>query len=225
MKKILFVSVITLLFAVSFNSYAADGWYMSGNLGLVSPSDSSLGSFDEAELEAIIEEDLPAGTSGSLEFGYDMGFSVSAAVGYDFGNNYRLEAELAYLTYDIDELSATVTIPGTGSASESMDAGLDGSNLALMFNGYYDFMEGSALRPYITAGIGYAKVDLDIDDDTVMAYQVGLGLSYEMSETLCWDFRYRHFATSDAEVPGPFDEIIDVENSSHNVTVGMRYSF
>lgn len=227
MKKILFVSVITLLLAVSFNAYSADGgWYMSGNIGIVMENDAGIGTWDELELEDLIGEDLPAGTTGSADLTFDMGYMLSAAVGYNFGS-LRLEGELDYLMNDFDEIEATVTAPGLGS--ESVGVGVDGdaSNLIFMINGYYDFMEGSALRPYITAGIGYAKVDFDFDDDTVMAYQVGVGMTYQSSDNMAWDIRYRYMATSDIETIDPMDiaSSMDIENSTHSLTVGLIFSF
>ena len=220
MKKILFVSLFTLLFAFSVNVSAAEkGWYMSGNLGVAMADDSNLGTLGEADLEYITELDWPSGTTASIDLEYDMGIVLGAAVGYDFGD-YRIESELAYQANDMDKGTMRVTVPGEGSESDSAPMSGDVSSFTILINGYYDFFKDSVLRPYITAGIGYSFVDIEIesesDDDSVFAYQVGAGITYEMNENITWDLRYRYFDTSDP---------LDLEYSSHSVTAGLRYYF
>ena len=211
--------MLLLLFTANTNA-AEGGFYMSGNLGYSMVNDSDLGTFTEAELEDIIEEDLPAGSSGSLELSYDPGFTVGAAAGYDFGS-VRLEGELSYQQNDFDEITATITIPGEGSGSGGIGVDGDVTNLLILCNGYYDFRKGSALRPYITAGIGYAFIDIEDESDSVFAYQVGLGLSYAMNDNITWDLKYRYLGTSDLEVAG----VGDVEYSAHSLNLGLRFNF
>ena len=220
MKKIFFVSLFTLLFAFTLNANAADqGWYMSGNLGIAKANDSDLGTLDEEALEYIMELDLPSGTSASLDLEYDMGIVLGAAVGYDFGD-YRIESELSYLVSDMDKGTMRLTVPGEGSESMSGAINGDVTSFTILFNGYYDFLKGSALRPYITAGIGYSFVDIEMDgasdDDSVFAYQAGAGITYEMNENITWDLKYRYLDTSDPA---------DLEYSSHSLNIGLIYYF
>jgi len=58
------------------------------------------------------------------------------------------------------------------------------------------------------------------EDDTVFAYQVGVGVGYAVNEKINLDVKYRYFGTSDPE----FDTT-EAEYSSHNVYVGIRVSF
>jgi opacity protein-like surface antigen len=154
MKKSLIVSMFILLFALSLNAYSAENeWYMSGNLGLSLLNDSDIGSFTEAELEALAGEDFPAGTSASAELEYDLGWILGVTLGYDFGG-YRIESELSYQTNDLDKLNVNVTIPGESSANVGVGFDGDTSGLLLLFNGYYDFNKDNSFRPYITGGIG-----------------------------------------------------------------------
>jgi outer membrane autotransporter protein len=114
----------------------------------------------------------------------------------------------------------------------SLDASGDVSSIAFLINGYFDFVNDSAFTPYISAGLGYAKVefnDLNIvgsglssisDDDSVFAYQVGLGVGYAVTEKVTIDVKYRYFATDDPE----FDTT-QAEIASHNFLLGVRFNF
>jgi opacity protein-like surface antigen len=224
MKKFIFVSLFTLLLAFSANAYSAEeGWYVGGYIGPVLLNDSELAALSEADIEDIIGEDLAEGTTGSVDVEYETGFSLNVAPGYDFGD-FRLELELAYQINDIDKVSASVTIPDVGSATYGEKVNGDVTSLTILFNGYYDFLEGSAFRPYITAGVGQARVDVQVEgdsgDDSALAYQIGVGVSYEMSENVALDFRYRYFATADVDFYG-----LEIENTGHSVLFGVRYSF
>jgi len=103
-------------------------------------------------------------------------------------------------------------------------------------SGYYDFQNSSAITPYITAGLGIAKVkaslslEVEIDEetysvsvsdsDTVFAYQFGAGLEYAINKDVSLDARYRYFATSD-----PSFETTEAEFASHNLMLGARFKF
>ena len=93
-------------------------------------------------------------------------------------------------------------------------------------------LNNSAFTPYLSAGLGFAKVevnDLNVpgsglpnsnDDDTVFAYQVGVGVGYAVNEKVTIDAKYRYFATSDHE----FDTR-EAEFASHNFFFGVRVNF
>jgi len=225
MKKFIFVSFFTLLLVFSSSAYSAEeGWYMRGSIGPALLNDADVTALSEADVEALIGEDLLEGTTYAVDLEFDTGFFINVAPGYDFGD-FRLESEFAYQVNNIDKINQSLNIPGVGSESDSSKVnGGDVTNLSLLFNGYYDFLKGSAVRPYITAGIGVARVNAQVegDDDTdsVFAYQVGVGLSYNMSENVALDFGYRYFATSDIDVSG-----LELSNSSHSLLLGARYDF
>jgi opacity protein-like surface antigen len=224
MKKIIFVSFFTLLLVFSSSAYSAEeGWYMRGSIGpaLLNDTDTTL---SEAEAEALTGVDLPAGSTYAVELEFDTSFFINFAPGYDFGN-FRLESEFAYQANNIGKINETVNSPGVDPVSaSSYPIGGDVTNLSLLFNGYYDFLEGSAVQPYITAGIGVASVVVQLegeeDKDSVFAYKVGVGLSYNMSENVALDFGYRYFATSDLDAFG-----LKFPNSSHSILLGARYNF
>lgn len=209
-KKISTIACCAMLLSISTIAYSAEGPYVNANLGLAIPTDSDM-----------TDSTLPAIT---IDIEADTGLALGVAAGYDFGiYNVRLECEIAYQKNDLDKASLWgVDVDLTG----------DTSSLALLVNGYYDFANDSAFTPFISAGLGFAKVevnDLNVpgsgipsysDDDTVFAYQVGAGVGYAVNEKVSVDVKYRYCATSDPE----FDTT-EIEYSGHNLYAGVRVGF
>jgi opacity protein-like surface antigen len=139
---------------------------------------------------------------------YKTGFAVRGALGLD-ADMYRLEGEIGYQVNDVD-------------GEEEVE---DVSILSFMANGYVDFeSQGSALTPYVMAGLGVANVDFDSiegdgQDDTVFAYQLGAGIAYQATPNVQLDLGYRYFATSDVEVE---DGEIELDIDTHNIMAGVR---
>jgi opacity protein-like surface antigen len=210
MKKTIFVIAgCTMLLSISSLAYSAEGPYVSGNLGVAMLNDSDVTDSTEPGMTVDIES--------------DAGLALGVAVGYGFANNTRIEGEISYQKNDLDKGSVW-----------GFDTALTGdtSSLALLLNGYYDFKNTSPFTPFITGGIGMAKVEVndmnvsgydsygENDDDTVFAYQFGAGVSYAVNEKVNIDVKYRYFGTSDPE----FDSV-DAEYSSHNLYAGVRVAF
>lgn len=201
MKKIvLLCACCFLLFATSIAS-AAGGMYVSGNVGMAFPTDSA------------IKDPAFAGVKPKLE--YDSGFAFAGAIGTKF-DQARLEAEISYQKSDFDKMMG---VPISG----------DATILAGLINGYYDFKTASTITPFITGGLGFAKVEANdmavpslgvppgSDDDTVFAYQVGAGVGYAVNETVNIDLKYRYLGTTDLEFG-----TTKVEVGTHNVMLGIR---
>jgi opacity protein-like surface antigen len=162
----------------------------------------------------------------------DTGPAVSGAVGYQITDTFRLEGELGYLTNDAEDQYFELEGFGTDRGSGDVTLG------ALMANAAYDFRQVNApIVPYITGGIGMARLDAEIrsdllgkildDSDTVFAWQIGLGAKYEATENLDIDLGYRYFQTDDVELK-------DIAGNAHNdlgaydthtVTLGAQYNF
>lgn len=161
----------------------------------------------------------------SFDIEYDPGFNVGTTGGVDFGMA-RVEAELTYRQNDVDSLKALGTSFSTGG---------DVSALSLMANGFFDIETNSPVTPYIGAGIGFANVSLnDVtesgtlfvdDDDTVFAYQFGLGVAFDLSDLLTLDLGYRYFATLDPEFTDVDGDTFESEYGGHNLDVGLRIKF
>ena len=207
-KKMITTACCAMMLSVSSLAYCAGGPYVSGNIGVAVLSDSD-----------VTDSTVPGVT---IDMQSDNGLGLGVAAGYGFANNTRLEAELAYQKNDLDKAQlrgAEVNLTG------------DTSSLGLLLNGYYDFVNKSPWTPFVSAGLGLARVDSNDmnvpgsgiantnEDDTVFGFQVGAGVGYAVSGTVSLDVKYRYFGTSDPE----FDTT-DVEYSSHNVYAGVRVS-
>jgi len=209
MKKVI-VILFSLALLVGFTvSTASAGVYISGNLGAVFLSDADF-YIDDFNMNG--------------EFAFDNGAVATLAIGTSIGNAGRIEMELASRANDFDEIRY--------DDYGTLDADGDVTTGSLMGNAYYDFKNESRLTPFIGGGLGFANVEYDIDsiggedvynakdDDDVMAYQLMLGASFAATDHLNIDLQYRFFGTEDPE----FDDI-DVEYQTHNVMLGLRYSF
>jgi opacity protein-like surface antigen len=144
------------------------------------------------------------------EADYDTGEAFSGAIGLD-NDGYRLEGEVAYQKNDIDNWGSDVSV------------------LSVMANGYLDFqISNSKITPFVSAGISYAKVDVeylgDDGDDSVLAFQLGAGIGFQISPTVTLDAKYRYFSTGspEFEVGG---NTLEMDIDSHNILLGLRVKF
>lgn len=202
-KLMILGGIFMLLLASSV--FAADGVYISGNIGLAVLNDADLTS---STVPGVV-----------VETEYDIELNVYGAMGFVVGQS-RIELELGYSVNDIDKVKTVgVSVSGNGEVSA----------LSGLFNVFYDIKTDSAITPYIGGGIGAAYIEMDelsvsgvtipdSADDTVFAYQVGGGISYVINNEMTADLGYRYFATDDPEFNG-----VEAEYSSHNVTIGIRF--
>ncbi|MDX2493411.1 MAG: outer membrane beta-barrel protein [Desulfuromusa sp.] len=200
MKKISVVFLVLALVVGLGVPIAGAEIYYSGNMGIVSASDSDIDDgFDTGELS------------------FDDGFAVTGALGQTLGSTGRVEVELGYRTNNIDKIK----IDGLGIANIDGDV----TTLSLMGNGYYDIVTGSNFTPFIGAGIGVANIKAKMDlvgseDDTVFAYQLAAGGSLAINKNLSVDLQYRYFATADPDFDG-----LEAEYNTHNLIFGLRLTF
>lgn len=154
----------------------------------------------------------PAAEDFVGELDFSTGWLLGVALGTTVADNFRVEGELEYRSsdFEIEGLEGEDTL----------------NTISLMLNGYYDFQTGSALTPYVGAGIGWARHDIDDEnvDDSVFAYQGTLGVCWALSDTMALDFAYRYFATADPEF-GDGEASQEMEYDSHNLTAGIRFKF
>ena len=204
MKKIVFGLIGCFFLALPAVSLGATGWYGGVKAGVAMATDSD-----------ITITGLP-----TVEIEYDTGFTVGGAIGYIM-ENFRLEGEISYQASDVDSI-AGVSLDLLGVSAEV-------SALTFLANGYWDFVTESGFTPYLTAGIGATKVELEMtgepsEDDTVFAYQLGAGVGFALSETVELDFGYRYLGATDAEFTDGIDKA-EVTIGSHNLLVGLRFAF
>lgn len=164
---------------------------------------------------------------------FDKGYLFSGAMGYRLSNNLRIEGELSYRKADID--NQTVSVAGLSVAVGDY-ATVSGSvsTTALMANLAYDF-EVDGLKPYLLGGIGAAKVSINDakinstaiadDSDTVLAFQIGAGVNYAVSETVDIGIGYRYMRTADPSFTDAGGSSFDSEHSSHSLMAGVTFGF
>jgi opacity protein-like surface antigen len=154
------------------------------------------------------DSDVSGFKKGSVGFDDDYAFGV--AVGNKFGK-VRAEAELGYQENDVDK-------PKSG----------DMKAYTFLVNGYYDFINKTKFTPYVTAGIGVAKVDARINkfahvDNMGLAYQAGVGVAYAINSKLTVDLKYRYLAVAD--LSGIELDKSNPEFATNNIFLGLRYNF
>jgi len=205
-------SIACLGMATSATAHDDAGWYLRGNAGYGTHTDM----------------DLTGGmVSGQHGNGLQSEGNVAASLGlgYDFGNNWRLELDGASLWTDFGSISQ---IPAT-IAKLRTNTG--------MINAIYDFDDFGRWEPYVGAGIGIVQAKADLaaqdflspgpvanpacpgtranffaqlepescyvtDKDTALGYQLLAGLGYDISDNLKWDTHYRYLDAGKLDFDG-----------------------
>ena len=203
-KKFFFLlTACFILYFFSSFAFAFDGFYISGNGGVV----------------WLLDSDIDNDVTGKAEF--DTGYGFGGALGYGL-DQWRLEFEVEYRNNDYDKVSA----------SEFKAENVSGSfeSLGFMMNLYYDFETKSPFSPFLMGGVGGARLETDTvsgggitiisDDDWEFAYQLGTGVGWKATDTLLFDLSYRFFATTKPE----FNDV-EMEYFTHNILIGLRFLF
>lgn len=194
--------------------------------GLVLPGVSAAaekGLYLEGRAGAIYAEDTQVDTTTSRQDAeHDIGWLGGIALGYAYGNGLRGELGLDYRESDIDKVS------GAG-ASGSARAG------SLMISGYYDFFRDSMVQPYLGAGFGLGLVDADgvspvsgtsvNDEDIDFAYQGMAGIAVNVSDRTRVTLGYRYFTVPSLNLKTTGGAAIDADYATHEVMLGVRFSF
>lgn len=160
-----------------------------------------------------VRGDLGASFSGELDadqtMDLDDGWVVGGGGGYAFGNGVRAEGEMLYMQNDVE------------SASEG-----ESKTLAGFANVMYDFNRQGRIQPFVGAGIGFARVELQdgaIDDDDIgFAYQAKAGVAYKINDKLTAEAAYRYMRVTEVEF-GSGASSLDGDLDSQAVTIGLRY--
>ncbi len=239
MKKALSLLIAAVLVIGWSSQSFAGNPYASANIGI-------------AWFEDATATQVEGDEDDTVDFSFDSGIALTAALGYDFGTT-RLEAEFGYQKNDVSSLTFdfyddyygedfVITDDATGSVSLT----------TFMLNGYYDIqpMGDSGVEIFLTAGIGAAFVHFDevgpgyntyeydyySDPDytstfseTTWAYQLGAGVAVPVGDNIMVDARYRYFNTADITSRDDdeltLDDPMNISIDSHSALVGLRYNF
>jgi opacity protein-like surface antigen len=195
---------------------------------------------------------FPGSPEPSIESSYDLGYSVSAAVGYKFAGSIlkgrvgplypRTELELVWREHKIDELEidndgGLGSFVGVGPLTGlSESASGEVRSASAIYNLWIDVdMPRVPVVPYFGGGIGVAgvwanevtvrNVQIVDDSDTAFAYQLGAGVGVEVTEWLTLTIDYRWMGAAEPELETEADGRFDTEYDSHNLGMGLRYFF
>lgn len=232
------------------------GPYVGVSGGIALPGDSNnTGTTTAGVPETDDFGSIPDGTPIGWETDFDTGYTISGQAGYAFENGFRLEVEAAYSDYSVDDhqelsvggaiidgVDSAVLTRGPASAANPTvgdvlaDGQGDVSTFGLFGNVYYDINTGSALKPFVGAGLGYQWVDVDYqpsgvavgdDSDSVFAYQLMAGASYAVTDSVevFGQYTYRD-TTEDVDIPLTLlPATLDVEAQQSLITAGVRVRF
>lgn len=212
-----------------------EGWYLRGNAGY--------GIHTDMDLTGDMVSDQHG--NGLQSEGNVAG---SLGLGYDFGNNWRLELDGATLWTDFGSISQ---IPSTSAKLRTNTA---------MLNAIYDFDDFGRWEPYVGAGIGLVEGKANLvaqdflapltvanpaclgsrslllnrdpggriqpencavtDKDTTLGYQLLAGLGYDISDNLKWDTHYRYLDAGRMDFDGTRTNAIFGTSNAINVAAG-----
>jgi len=192
-----------LFLALTSNVYAeGSGIYFGGIVGTSLRPDTTLSS----------------PSLGTQEMEFEPGYTFGGFVGYDFGNNLRLEGEISYRENRIRTGGGEDPQAGTSS---------------IMLNGYYELPLTQPLNLYFGGGLGMATAQLEtislgqaIDaNETVFAYQLETGIGWNYNPKVNFSLGYRFFDTADPEFVLPAGQRVRMDLENHELIFKMRYLF
>ena len=234
-------SLAVLGLTTTATAHDDEGWYLRGNLGY--------GIHTDAELSGGLDSSFHG--NGLQSEGNVAG---SLGLGYDFGNNWRLELDGDSLWTDL------------GSISQTPNSSAKLRTNSLMLNAIYDFDEFGSWEPYIGAGLGLVDAQADLvahdilnpflstnpvcvgpriagqgescavnDNDAGFGWQLLAGLGYDISENLKWDTHYTYRDAGNFDFDGvrtngfagttnAFQTALS-DVGSHSLVTGFRYLF
>ncbi|KTC65935.1 opacity protein-like surface antigen (plasmid) [Legionella adelaidensis] len=206
--KILLASTALLASQFVFAAPPIDGWYAS-----------VFGGYAYIPNNVSKTINLLTYTDVNYESGWDTGGSF----GYK-STPMRYEAELTYLTADVDHFRINNIRQANGSGSVN--------TFVAMANIYYDFpgIVAPSIEPYVGAGLGYGHVKSELKNTTqffsttfsgansVFAYQGMAGLTFNFAENYAASIGYRYLATDKVDELGKIFQ-------AHMANIGLTYRF
>jgi len=188
-------------------------------------ADSTPGWYVGAGAGGTLTPDAKAHTSaGDTKIAFDPGWNLQGSGGYAWSYGLRVEGEIAYSHANVGK------VYGPSSTNGHL------SNTDFFANALYDFHTGTMLTPYLGVGVGLALADADhigvlangrtySDSEPEFAYQGIAGLAMQLDDNWAVSADYRYIGTTDPKFAYVSNGSSRTENSSHNVVLGVRYSF
>jgi outer membrane protein OmpA-like peptidoglycan-associated protein len=202
----------------NFLAKSAAAFVLAAALGMSSVAQATDGWYGRVEAGYGFDGELDFDDLGEL--GFDDGWLADGALGYAWGGEsstgFRLEGEASYRSNDLEDVPST-----------------EATALAGMLNGYIDFNRGGKWQPYIGAGVGYAKVELEDSgsslDDSGVAYQGMAGVGIVLGPRTTLDIGYKYFRVNDLSLGeitlGDNDYDLEFDYVQQAATIGLRWQF
>ena len=153
--------------------------------------------------------------NGEFKYGMGNGLTALGAIGVR-DRCYRFEGEYGYQKNNVDKLYRPV---GTSNWNGNIEV------VSLLANAYWDIYTGESVKPYLTAGVGAARVQFESiggltdEHDSVFAYQLGAGVAIPLTKGVKLDARYRYFSTAEFSL----NDGAQSRLSSNSVLLGLRF--
>lgn len=198
--------------------------------------------------DALEKIDKQFGGPGNDAGGQSSGFYVAANIGIPFVDDQEavengLEGSLSYSLLAVHAAGAagykvsdwlSLEMLGSYQYAEDEVAASNGdiSVTALLANARLEIGGSERYVPYLSAGLGTARLALDLtsvstsanfnDSDFVMAYQIGMGAIFPLDDRTSVDFAYKFFGTTDADMESG-GTTISTGFSSHTFMLGLKH--
>lgn len=210
MKNILrfgLAALAMLALAAPAHADTVPGWYLAPGAVLHMPMDAD-------------SKKSANGVTDKVKF--DNGWGILGAVGYAWPSGIRLEEELSFMRANVDRINGN---SGSGRVND----------LGIMTNLLYDFQTGTRWTPYVGGGLGINATSVDHignltgggqvnDSGAEFAYQGIVGTAYELADHWSATVDYRYIGTTSPRLKVTTGGTAELENSSHNVVIGLRYT-
>lgn len=164
----------------------------------------------------------PQGDDSAVNFNFnsdiDGGTGAGLLVGWDpTAYSLRLEFEYRLFSSDIEEF-------GTSESGQVFTGKAKAHQLLSMF--WFEFPSFWRFTPYVGAGFGFAQVELDEEKgETNVMGQWGLGLSYDLLDSLTVDLGYRSFSTDSLDYGRSSGQrpLVTTEYKGETLNLGLRW--
>jgi opacity protein-like surface antigen len=226
-----FLAAGIVVLALSGQALAGENlpFYLGAKLGLSAMTADDVENTTETANPATVNKSSADDTLTAL--GLAAGFNWKEMSGIPL----RTEIEYMYRSDFNYKADPTFTNAGTPTKVD-----IDMNVQTLLFNAFLDIPTGTAVTPYVGAGLGWAFLESDGDvtvlatgapdsqsnSETNLAWQVGGGLAYAINDHWTADLGYRYIDFGGMEwgdtkrLGLKADEI-----TAHEVLLGIRYTF
>lgn len=198
-QRIVFAAALGIAMGIGVAAaLAADpGYYVSGAGGVTLPPDLTLNST----------------TLGKNHDSFGTGYTAGGALGYDYGNGWRLELSSLYQHNDVSRLNGA---PATGHLSST----------SVMANATYDILPDAQFTPYVGAGLGVVNVGGQVNGltgrDWRPGYQAEAGLRTNVSANASLFGEYR-FMQSQSVTLSDATDTAHQHISDHALLAGVSF--